>query len=125
VPGPINEKKFICIICPIGCAVIVKADPGGNIIEVLGNKCKKGDKYAREEFTMPMRVLTSTVAIEGAAISRLPVRTSNVIPKDKLSDCMKEIQKFKARAPVKCGDKLIENILGLEVDVIATRNLST
>jgi len=120
----LTERKFICIMCPIGCEVTVKADEKGNIIEILGNKCEKGDVYAREEFTSPKRFLTSTVAIEGASISRLPVRISSPIPKDKMLDCMREIQKAKIKAPVKLGDKIIENILGLEVDVIASRDLN-
>ena len=119
-----GEQEFICIMCPIGCAVTVKSDGSGNITQIIGNKCKKGETYVRDEFTNPMRVLTSTVAVEGAAISRLPVRTSNVIPKDKLSDCMNEIQKVKVNAPIKICDKIIKNILGLGVDVIATRDLS-
>lgn len=119
----INEKKFICIMCPLGCEVTVKSDESGQIKEVLGNTCAKGEKYVRDEAVHPVRVLTSTVAIEGAAFARLPVRTSGPIPKDRMFDCMKEIQKAKVKAPVKLGDKVIENIIGLGIDVVATRNL--
>jgi len=118
-----NEKEFICIMCPLGCAVTVKSDDKGEIKEIIGNSCKKGEAYAREEFTSPKRVLTSTVAVEGADIARLPVRTSGLVPKDRLFDCMKEIAKIKAKAPVKLGDKIIADLLGLGVDVIATRDL--
>lgn len=118
-----NEKKFICTICPLGCEVTVKYDESGQIKEILGNKCKKGEEYASNEFTRPMRVLTSTVAIEGAIFSRLPVRTSDLIPKDKIFDCMKEIEKVKVKAPIKIGDIIVRDILGLGVDVIATRDL--
>ena len=120
----INEKKFICIMCPLGCEVTVKSDESGQITEILGNSCKKGETYARDEFTKPMRVLASTVAIEGARFARLPVRTSDFIPKDRIFDCMKEIRKIRVKAPVKLGDKMIKNILGLGVDVVATRDLS-
>lgn len=119
----VNEKQFTCIMCPLGCSVTVKTDDKGGIVEVLGNKCKKGDKYARDEYTQPMRVLTSTVSIEGAPLTRLPVRTTGPIPKDKLLPCMHEVMIAKAVAPVKMGDKLIENLLGLGVDLIATRDL--
>jgi CxxC motif-containing protein len=119
----INENEFICIMCPLGCAVVVKSDESGQITEVLGNKCAKGEKYVRDEASHPLRVLTSTVAVESAQFARLPVRTSDLIPKDRIFDCMKEIQKIRAKAPVKLGDKIIENILGLGVDVIATRDI--
>ncbi len=117
----ISEKKFTCIMCPLGCAVTVKHDDKGGIVEVLGASCKKGEAYAKDEFTKPMRVLTSTIAIKGAQFARLPVRTSGVIPKDRIFDCMKEIQKIRVKAPVKLGDKVIGNILDLKVDIIATR----
>ena len=119
----INERKLTCIMCPLGCEVTVKADESGRIIEVIGSKCAKGEKYAQAEYMAPMRVLTTTVAIEGAEIRRLPVRTSDYIPKAKIFDCMKEIGKIKVKAPVKIGDVVIENMLGLSVDVIATRDL--
>ena len=119
----INENKFICIMCPLGCEVTVKSDESGKITEVLGNQCIKGEKYARDEFTHPLRVLTSTVAIEGALAARLPVRTSELIPKDRMFDCMKEIRNIKVKAPVKVGDVIASDILGLGVDVVATRDL--
>ena len=119
----ISEKKFICIMCPLGCEVTVKSDERGNILEILGNKCAKGEPYARDEFTKPMRVLTSTIKIEGALFPRLPVRTSDLIPKDKIFDCMKEISKTKVKSGVKLGNVIIKNVLGLQVDVIATRDL--
>ena len=118
-----SEHKFICIMCPLGCEVTVRSDDKENIIEIMGNKCAKGETYAKDEFTKPMRVLTSTVKIDGALFPRLPVRTSDLIPKDKIFDCMKEIQKIKIKCPLKNGDIVIRNMLGLNVDVIATRDL--
>ena len=102
----------------------VSSDAKGEIKEIVGNTCAKGEAYVREEFSRPKRVLTSTVAIEGAEFSRLPVRTSNLIPKDKIFDCMNEIMKAKVEALVKLGDKVISNLLNLGVDVIATRDLA-
>jgi len=119
-----TERKFTCIMCPLGCTVTVKADDSGNIFEIIGSRCLKGEKYIRDEFSAPKRVLTSTVAIEGAKFDRLPVRTSDLVPKDKLFDLMKEIQKIKAKAPVNIGDVILKNIRGLGVDIIATRDLS-
>ena len=110
-------------MCPLGCEVTVKSDSKGTITEIIGSKCPKGDKYVRDEFTKPVRVLTSTISIEGAAFSRLPVRTSGFIPKDRIFDCMSEIHKTKIKAPVKNGDIIIKNALNLGVNVIATRNL--
>ena len=118
-----TEKKFICIMCPLGCEITIKTDDIGNITETIGSKCPKGDKYVQSEHTRPMRVLTSTVSIDGGKFSRLPVRTSDLIPKDKIADCMKEIQKVKVKAPVQNGNTIIKDLLGLGVKLIATRDL--
>jgi len=119
----LNEKQFICIMCPLGCAVTVKHDDKGNIVEIVGASCKKGEQYASDEFVHPKRVLTSTVAIDGAMFTRLPVRTSDFIPKDKIFDCMKEIEKARSKAPIKKDDIVIKDILGSKVDVVATRDM--
>ena len=120
----ISENKYVCIMCPLGCEVTVRSDERGNIIEVLGNKCEKGEQYARDEHSHPKRILTTTVAIEGAKLPWLPLRTSGYLPKEKIFDCMNEIRKVKVKSPVKLGDRIIENILGLGVDVVATRDIS-
>lgn len=121
--GPVNEKKFTCIMCPLGCAVTVKSDSSGNILQIIGSRCVKGENYIRDEFSAPMRVLTSTVSVEGAELQRLPVRTSGFVAKDMLMACMKEIRKIKVKPPVKIGEVILKNIHGLNVDVIATRDL--
>ena len=118
-----NNRKFTCIMCPLGCEVTVKSDESGSITEVIGNKCQKGEKYAGDEFARPMRVLTSTVSIDGAKFSRLPVRTSSTIPKDRIFKCMDEVEKVKIKAPVKAGEIILKDIFGLNVDLIATRGL--
>lgn len=110
-------------MCPLGCEVTVKYDEMDNIVEVVGQKCPKGEKYARDEFKAPRRVLTSTVAIEGGPIARLPVRTSGLIPKDRVFDCMKEVENVKIKVPVRAGDVILKNILGLNVDIVATRDV--
>jgi CxxC motif-containing protein len=51
------------------------------------------------------------------------VRTDKPISKDRLRDALNEIALKKIKAPIKVGDILIENILGLEANVIASRDL--
>ena len=45
------------------------------------------------------------------------------IPKGKIFDVMREINKAKTKAPVSIGDVIIENVLGLDVNIVATRNV--
>ena len=111
-------KEFICIVCPRGCHL--KVDDNMN---VTGNTCPRGKVYALNEITNPTRMITSTVAINSVELKRLPVMTSKPIPKGKIFDVMEEINKVRANAPVKINDVIIENVLGLDSNIIATRNI--
>jgi len=90
---------------------------------VKGNTCKRGEVYARSELTNPQRMLTSTVKLEGGLYKRLPVITYAPIPKEKLFDVMNEINKIEVCAPIKINDIIIQNVCGLNVNIIASRSV--
>jgi CxxC motif-containing protein len=64
------------------------------------------------------------VRLEGGLYRRLPVITSANIPKDKMMDVMREIDKVQVSAPVPIGCVLIENVCGLGVNIIASRTMN-
>ena len=113
------KKSLICVSCPLGCPIEVEIE-NGEVTAVTGNTCKRGDAYARAEITNPVRSLTSSVKVENGMYAVVPVKSSAPVPKDKMFDCMKEINAVTVKAPVKIGDVVIENILGLGVDIVAT-----
>lgn len=90
----------------------------GEVIEVTGNSCKRGVSYAESECTHPTRTLTSTALCEGGGL--VSVKTSCPIPKEMLFAVMEEINSVLAPRDVKIGDVIIENVLGLGADVVAT-----
>ncbi|KKM19845.1 hypothetical protein LCGC14_1651500 [marine sediment metagenome] len=120
---PKGSKDIRCVICPTGCLVHVEKINNELIIE--GYSCKRGEIYAREEFIAPKRILTTTLRVENGFLPLVPVRSDNPIPKDKLKDVLKEIAQTVAISPIKMGDILIENVLGLEINIIASRDLIT
>lgn len=115
-------RKLICIECPKGCLLSVEVE-GGRFLEVRGNDCLKGEAYAKSEIENPMRILTSTVVTRGLPLKMIPVRTDRPIPKGKIIEAMEEIRKLKLSNPVRVGDVIVENFLGLGVDLIATREI--
>lgn len=116
-------KKMICIVCPMSCKLNVEMDH--NVIKsVSGNTCIRGVKYVNEELSNPTRMVTSTVMIKNAAITRLPVTTRSPIPKNKIFDVMKQINKVKVKAPIKRDDVIIENVAKTGVDIIASRSMN-
>lgn len=113
--------NLVCIVCPLGCRLTVTKEDGEYKIE--GNKCPRGDKYAVKELTNPTRTITSTVKIKGGILNRLPVKTSDEIPKGMIKECMEEINNVEVTAPVKVGDVLIKNVLDTGVDIVASRSM--
>ena len=117
-----ETRELTCIGCPMGCLLTVTLD-NGEVTEVKGNTCAKGDIYARKEVVNPTRIVTSTVKIVGGDKERISVKTANDIPKAKIFEVMKDIDAAEAKAPAKIGDVLVKNVAGTGVDVIATRNV--
>ena len=119
-----TQIQFVCVGCPIGCPLQLE-HRGDQILEVSGNECNRGAKYAQQEFTDPRRALSTTVAISDALWARLPVKTTGAVPKDRVMEAARLIHGIKATAPVAIGDILLEDLLG-EADnhVIATRSMA-
>jgi CxxC motif-containing protein len=96
---------------------------GGEVKNVSGNQCKKGPKHARKEVTFPGRVLTTTMRTDIPDIPLVPVRSSEELPKDRLMDCMAEINTKTITGGVKLGKPVIKSLLGLGVDIVACRTV--
>ncbi|MFA6635833.1 MAG: DUF1667 domain-containing protein [Candidatus Omnitrophota bacterium] len=116
------KKQITCIECPAGCLLEVNFQEGG--MEIKGNKCEKGYAYAQKEMTSPERFLTSTVAAAGLEMKRIPVRTDKPVPKAKITDIMEVVRRKRIERPVKAGDVLVANVLGLGADIVATRSVN-
>jgi CxxC motif-containing protein len=113
------EKKVTCIICPVGCEVIVKGSERA-VEELTGFQCKKGKTYATDEYLNPKRILTSTVKVRNYDYAVLPVRSDVPVPKSILFECMEIIKRTIVSAPVKKGQIVIENILGSGANIVAS-----
>jgi CxxC motif-containing protein len=118
---PEGEKTVRCIVCPTGCEIHVKNVNGEIIVE--GHTCKRGEEYAKTEFIAPKRILTSTMRVNNGLLPLIPIRTSEPVLKEKLNEILKEIAIKIVDAPIKMGDILIENVLDLGVNIIASRDL--
>lgn len=92
------KQELICIGCPMGCQLTAEVE-NGVVTSVTGNTCPRGDAYARRECVAPVRTVTGTVAIEGAALPVLPVRTNGEIPKTQVFDVARALRTVKVQAP--------------------------
>lgn len=117
-----ENKQITCIVCPIGCKIMVSVK--GEKVEVFsGDKCKKGVDYAIYEALDPRRVLTSSILVEGGEWPLVSVKSSKPVPKNEIFDVLKEIKKVKINAPVKIGKTIIKDVAGTDIDIIATKTI--
>ncbi|MFA6320620.1 MAG: DUF1667 domain-containing protein [Candidatus Omnitrophota bacterium] len=116
-------RKMICIECPKGCSLSVDIE-GCKVKTVTGNKCPRGAAYAIAENEEPMRIFTATVATKGLNLKLIPVRTNKPIPKKDLFLAADETRKIRVEKPLKAGDTVTDNFLGLNVKLLATREVA-
>ena len=116
------KREIICTICPVGCNILVEGE-GENILSITGNECNRGLEYAKNEFSHPVRILTTSVKVTGSSTPLLPVRSNKPIPKELIMDCMKVIKEVKVKAPIKSKDIIIADICGSGADIIATASI--
>lgn len=114
-------KEFSCISCPRGCLLHVEENNGE--FTVTGNSCPRGKEFALSEMTAPKRTICSVVKTVFSDAPVLPVRVSADIPKEMIFDVMSEINSVTLTDRIGRGDAVIENVLDLGVDVIATSDL--
>ena len=124
----IETLQFNCTTCPSECllSVEVERDADGNVAavhSVTGNSCPRGDKFAHQELTCPMRVLTTTVAVSGGDEALLPVRTAEAIPLELHTQAMALIRGLVVEAPIHMGDVVLENLLDTNVNLVDSMDI--
>ena len=117
-----EKRELTCICCPLGCQITATIQ-NGEVDEVSGNSCPRGAAYARTELLHPMRIVTTTVPVIGGTSCRVSVKTRQEIPKDQIMDCIRQLRKVQAQAPVEIGDILLKNVAGTGIDIVATANV--
>lgn len=125
----IETLQFNCTTCPSECLLTVEVKRGadGAVVEVrsvTGNSCPRGDTFAHQELTCPMRVLTTTVAVSGGDEALLPVRTPEAIPLALHAQAMAFIRGLVVNAPIYMGDVVLENLLGTSIDLVASMDIN-
>lgn len=113
-------KEVICTVCPRGCQLQVDEIS----YNVSGNHCERGAVYGAQELRAPMRTLTSTVCLWGSSnVRRCPVKTNGMIPKERMLEAVHSLNLIQLCAPVRNGQVIVADFLGLGVDVVATRTI--
>ncbi len=113
--------EFTCIVCPMGCRLRATLKDG-KVCSVEGNRCPRGIVYAQNEVE-PKRILISVVKVSGGNLPVVSVKTSEPMPKEMMPEAMRILSNVTVQAPIKIGQIIIRDFLGLKINVIATRNV--
>lgn len=116
------EQTVTCINCPVGCRMTVTLSDSGTFLSVIGNTCPRGASYARQECTLPERIITAVIPVDGSPVP-LSVKTVRPVPKTMISAVMRELGSVRISLPVSAGQIILHNVLNTGSDIIATRTL--
>ena len=124
----IETLQFNCTTCPSECLLTVEVDRDSNdalmgVRSVTGNSCPRGNTFAHQELTCPMRVLTTTVAVSGGDEALLPVRTAEAIPLELHAQAMALIRGLVVNAPIRMGDVVLKDLLNTNINLIASMDI--
>ena len=116
------DKVITCINCPVGCRMTVTLSDSWEFVSVSGNTCPRGAKYAEQECTRPLRVITAVIPVSGSD-TPLSVKTSAPVPKELIQEIMRALGNVSVSLPVSAGDVILPDVLHTGADIIATREL--
>ncbi len=114
------ERKLTCIICPRGCELT--AAIGENGVAVTGHTCSKGETYAVNECTNPVRTVTATVRVANRTDIMASVKTDRPVPKDRMMDVMARLRRTQINAPAAIGDVVLRDVFGANVVITKAIN---
>ena len=114
------ERNLICIICPRGCNLTAQIDQNG--VKVCGHTCPKGEEYAINECTNPVRTVTATVRVSNREDTMVSVKTESPVPKGEMLNIMALLRKTQVAAPVKIGDVVLSDVCG--TNIVITKDIA-
>lgn len=113
--------EYICVVCPLSCDLVLRDEFGD--LTVTGNTCKRGETYAKSEYSNPVRMITTTVRLADSEHNLLPVISSEAVPKSILKECLNQLYSMSVAAPIKAGDVVVEDIMGTGVNIVSAKTV--
>ena len=109
-------KDIICIVCPNSCHLSIDSKTN----KVIGQLCPRGEAFALQELTEPLRTLTTSVRTVFAHKPLVSVRTAGEVPKRLVPEIMRLLQPIVIDQPLPRGSVILDNVAGTSIAVITT-----
>ena len=113
------KRNLTCIICPRGCALTAEITESG--VTVTGHTCPKGEEYAINECTNPVRTVTATVRVANRENTMVSVKTETPVAKGRMMEVMAKLRAITVNAPLAIGDVVLEDACGSRI--VVTKNI--
>lgn len=84
---------------------------------------QKGRNMQKKRMTAPVRMLTSSVRVNGGVMPVVSVKTASAIPKEKIKECAEALKSIEVKAPIAIGEAVVKDLCHTGVDLVATRNV--
>ena len=117
-----SEIKLTCIVCPNGCELIVGKKEDGSL-EVAGNLCPKGVKFAADELEHPVRTFTGTAPTVFEDFPVAPVKINREVPREQIPSVARYVNTLTLTKRYAPGELIEKNVLGLGADLVATADM--
>lgn len=115
----VDEREFICIICPIGCSI--KVYRALDDIKIEGALCPRGINYVKQEILDPKRVVVSVIRVKNGDLPVVSIKTDIPVSKKCIDKIMRLTALIEVEAPIKIGQVIAKDICG--ANLIATREV--
>lgn len=114
-----KSLMIVCKACTANCRMVCEPESG----KVKGNKCPRGESFAKVYHPDAVKVRTYLVQVENGHMKRMALRTEGPIG-ESLSEVIESALKTEAvKAPVEAGATVFRNVGGSGVNLIATRKM--
>ncbi len=111
-----EKDSVTCPICPNGCQI----KWNDKTQEFSGNKCSRGEEFARQEKKAPTRTVTTTVRVNNIAGGLRPVKTNKPIRKEEVRDLVNKLKEISISDITESGE-IVFTYSGVEkVDIVTT-----
>ncbi len=115
-----EEGTVTCTVCPNGCQV--RWDELTS--SFVGNKCPRGEAFARQEQMTPMRTVTTTVKVSDDDYDLLPVKTAEPVNRNQVDHVIDELRKVVVNGRKKVGDEICNiQLTDSTVTIVSTSNI--
>ena len=108
--------QMICPVCKNHCQLTVEETAG--VVTVTGNKCARGDLYGREELKGDRKIVTYRAPTIFEGIPSETDKNTATVPAEQAFKLIRLIKKQKIDRPMKRGEVLLHQPLGMELDVV-------